>query len=511
MKSGIQFDIPLIVDMHIEDFDTGNVNRFESVAKNVVYAQYQDGRWYATQRPGVNLFENASASVTDARGRGLYYWDQVTDRDIVNADTVYKGSYSGSTMAISTGTQRVYVSDVGDYLIIVDPENDEAWTIALATPTTIAQITDVDFPTEQTPALSLARGCAILNGKAYVMTTRGDIYESDVEDPTSWGALNFRNAEYSPDGGVYITNHLNHVVAFGTRSMQFFYDNANPAGSTLEPRLDVVYDVGMIDADACCSVGEETYFIGQDATGSIGVYKLSGLSLNKISKEDFDTYLTTSILTDGYDVVLSGQMSGGRVFVQLTVYDTPSDISPLQTFVYSSTKSWWGVWDVQLTGVNYFPLVQWQPSTSTRAGEGILTNGDIVTMLDDFNPQDTESSTSVYASGVYESGVYVETAGDNTLIPIEIITGSYDGNTVGRKRQGDLWLVHSPTATSEQMAVLVADDQNSAYEDAGYIDVSDIESRLNRMGSFRRRNYKITGSFSEQIRAEKLQTSMRAG
>jgi len=511
MQNGQPIDIPLTVDLHIEKFASGAITRVDSSAKNVIYAQYPDQRWYATQRPGVNMFENASQTVVDARGRGIYYLDAVTDRYIVNNDTVYKSSYSGSTMTISAGTQRVFMAEVGDYLVIVDQENGEAWTISTATPATITQITDTDFPTEQTPALTLARGGAELNGKLYVMTTTGDIYESDVEDPTSYGALNFRNAERSSDNGVYLTKHLDHIAAFGTRSLEFFYDNANPTGSTLEPRLDINYDVGMIDADACYHVGEETYFVGQDRSGSVGVYKLSGFQLIKVSKEDLDTFLTTSVITDGYDVVLSGFMSGGRIFVTLTTYSTPSDINPLQTLVYSSLRSWWGLWDVQLTGVDYFPLVDWQPSTTTRAGEGILTNGDLITVLDDFNPQDTEDASSVFESGVFEAGAFVATGGTNTQTPIEIITGSMDQGTSKRKRQGDMYLIHTPTVTSEDMTLAFADEQNTTFDVFDTIDVSDVQARVNRCGSYFRRNIKLTGSFTDQIRAEKLQTTVRMG
>ena len=510
-QNGAPVDISLTVDLHIEKFSGGTITQLDSGATNVVYDQYEDGRWYVTQRPGINMAEDASDTVSDARGRGIFYWNDVTDKYIVNNDTVYKSSYSGTTMSLSAGTQRVYMEEVGDYLTIIDPENNEGWYIDSAASTTLTQITDTDFPSEQTPALTLARGSAELNSKLYVLTTKGDIYESDVEDPTSWGATNFRNAERDSDSGVYITKYLDHILVFGTRSGELFYDNANPTGSTLEPRLDVSYNVGMISDDACCRVGDDVYFVGQDESNSLGVYRLTGFQLVKISGEDMDTFLTTAVTVDEVSVLLSGKISGGRHFVFLTTYATPSDINPLETLVYTSTRDWWGFWDVQLTGVDLYPLVGWTSSTNTRAGEGILTTGDIVTVLDDFNPQDIKGEVRVFASGVFSPGVFTAVGASGAAIPIEVITGSIHGGTMKRKRQGDLWVVHEPIEASENITISTADDQNTTYTEAGTIDASDIEDRLNRMGSFRKRNFKLAGTFTDQIRLEKIQTTMRIG
>lgn len=511
MQNGIPLNIPLAVNLHIEKFSGGSVTEVESGSTNIVIDQYHDGRWYATQRPGINQLEDASVTIADERGRGGYYWDAVGDKYIVNNDTVYKGSYAGSTMAISTGTERVFMEVVGDNLVIIDQENNEGWYITSAAPTAINSITDLDFPPNQTPALTLARGGAELNGKLYVPTTNGGIHESDVRDPTSWGALNVRNAELESDKGVYLDKHHEHIVFFGTRTAEFFQDVANPTGSTLAPRLDISYETGCINEDCAFRVGENLYFVGQDRSNAIAVYMLSGFQLVPISGEDMSTFLTTAITQDDIKLKLSGFTSGQREFLFLTLHNTPADIVPTETLVYSSKRTMWGFWDVQIPDVDKFPLVDWMPSTRTRAGEGILTNGDLVTVLDDFNPQDTVGSQRVYEVGVYETGVYSATGGSGTPIPFEIITGVITGGTPRRKRMGDLWSIHTPTDASEDLTVSFADEQNTTYETHGTIDASDSDARLNRGGSFRRRNIKVSGVLTKQYQGEMLQTTVRAG
>ena len=512
MHNGQPINIPLTVNLHIEKFAGGAITRIESGATNMVYAQYADGRWYATQRPGVRQFEDASETVSDNRGRGAYYWDAVGAKYIVNNDTVYKTSYSGSTMTISAGTERVFMGEVGDYLVIIDAENNEGWYIASGTSTTIHAIADTDFPPEQTPALSLAKGGAILNGKLYVMTTDGDIYECDVEDPTSWGGLNFTNAEVSPDDGIMIGKHFDSVVAFGSRTIEFFQDTANPTGSTLTARGDIQFDVGVVDTDSLFQVGERLYFVGQDSTGGIGAYVIDDFQLRKISTNDMDTYLTTAITQDSVDVLGCGFISGGREFYVMTIYNVMDDIVPKVSLVFSSTKSWWGFWDLQLPDIDYFPLMAWIPNPSTqRAGEGILANGDLITMLDDFNPIDGVGSSAVYEAGVFEDDVYTATGGYGTSIPFTIITGVIENGTSQRKKMGDLWVMHTPIDADEDFTISLADEQNATYSLSYDVSANDYSARINRLGSYRRRNIKLTGTLSEQARLESLQATVRAG
>jgi len=516
-QRGTPLRIPLTVDLHIEAFSGGVVTRMNSGATNVVFDQYGDGTWYVTQRPGVNQLEDASATTSDARGRGAYFWDTVSQKYIVNNDTVYKSGYSGTPMTISEGIDRVFIGQCSNYLVIIDTENNEGWLIDSASSTTATKLTVANFaasgafPPNQTPALTLCRGGCVLNGKVYVMTTAGDIYESDVDDPTTWQALSFRNAELEPDNGVYLTKHHENVVAFGTRSLEFFQDAGNPTGSTLNPRLDVSYEVGCIDGDVVWTIGDRLYFVGQDASGSVGVYTLNNFTLEKISGEDLDTFLTSAVTTDMMTVTASGMVSGGREYFVLTLSNEVTDLVPVSTLVYVSNRKWWGFWDLQIPGVDFFPLMAWMPSTSTRAGEGILINGDLLTMSDDFNPIDAVNPGSVFESGVFEPGVFTAISASGTTIPFTIITGQYDGGSPRRKFMGDLWLNHTPISVAENVSISWADEQNSTYGTAVDIDASDAESRINRMGSFRKRNFKVEGDLSEQIRMESLQGTVRQG
>ena len=97
------------------------------------------------------------------------------------------------------------------------------------TGSTLTAISDVDFP-----ALTV-RGCCYLDGTFYVMDANGTIYGSDIDNCTSWNALNFVSAEANPDQGVFLAKVQKYIVALKSQSCQYFWDAANATGSPLSP------------------------------------------------------------------------------------------------------------------------------------------------------------------------------------------------------------------------------------------------------------------------------------
>jgi hypothetical protein len=94
-------------------------------------------------------------------------------------------------------------------------------------------------------------------------------------------------------------------------------------------------------------------------------------------------------------------------------------------------------------------------------------------------------------------------------IPFEIILGDFDGGSPRFKKQGDMWLMHQPLSADEAVTISVSDDGADAYDTGREVSVKDPHSRLNRNGKFRRRNYKVSGDLSEQIRMESLHITVR--
>lgn len=570
--------IPLATNLKIEDFVSGVILTWDRVVKNGIFSKREDNSFFLTQRPAVNIVEDCSATVSDVRGRGCYYWGLAGALYIVNAGEVYKDSYSatvreaaqsvtsitsvittatvtitahgyatGDTVVITdadqteyngsytitvtgantftyvfagsatspatgtisarrafnTGINRVYIHEVGTYLVFLDPENGEGWYVTSAADTVLNKITDTDFPTD------LERGGVVLNGRLYVIGNDGTLYASDENDPTAWGSLNTIVANHSPDVGLFAEIHNKHIAVFGANTIEYFYDNGNPTGSPLSKRIDLIHEVGTISEDTIWTDNNGTFFIGISRTGGLSVYLMAGFQIKEVSTSEIDSFITTAYMKESKHFFASGAVVGGRVFYILTVYQKNPDGTPLTTLVFNAQTQTWTVWDLMHTGITGCPLVAWTLSTSSTTTKGILVNGDIVTFQDDLNPQDLTLAFGPFESGIFEAGNFVESGGVGDPIYIEAITGARNYGTMNRKRMDSLRLVGNRTALSQEFTISTSDEVNDDYVDAGTIDISIQGERVTRMGAFSQRNIKISGSPSERVEIDALEVEVQ--
>jgi hypothetical protein len=363
--------IPLTATLDPEKFGGGVITGGTDTC-NIIYEKYSDGKLYATQRPPIAVIKDASSAVSDSRGRGCYFWETNNSLYFVNDDTVYKGTYATTVGTITAGKEPVTITELGARLIIIDHENNRGWTIT--TGDTLAQITDADFPTD------LIQGAAVLDGFLFVGSSDGTISQSALNNPTAWAALDFLTAQREPDKAVHITKHLDQVVMFGSRTIEFFYNAGYPAGSVLQRRNDVSYQTGVTDGRSVHNTGDKIYFIGSDRTGSGSVYVLDAFQISKVSSPQIDRYIHDTFIQSDLDAITAGFTINGHEFVLITALTTSdSDFSPAQTMVLDKVTGLWSTWEIGLLGLTGFPLVKWTDQTSlgSRQGFGILVNGDI--------------------------------------------------------------------------------------------------------------------------------------
>ena len=399
---------------------------------------------------------------------------------------------------------------MGTKLILIDTENSEAFTIVTAG--TVTKITDTDFPPNQTPAVPLAYGGAVLDQYLFVMGTNGIIYNSNVGDPTAWTALDYIEAERSPDGGQYLARHGDNLVAFGVHTIEFFYNNSNTTGSPLNRRQDIAYNIGCSDGESVWEDGDRIFFIGVDSSGALDVNVLENFQIRQISPSSLSSFLTQAIVKDNYSVMGSGFSAQGHSYYILTLYTTPSDISPDLSLAYDTSTGIWGIWDTAVNGLSKFPLVHWsvRTGTSPRYGEGILSNGDLITINDNMNPQDTLLASTYVTTGYVLTG-YVQTAGSSgTAITMKIRTGHYDGGVEVAKSLSDIRPVCNQTTSTQNLTIRWADENNSSFTTGEVIDMSKF-NKVRRCGRFRRRNHEIEYSGTEALRLEALECNIKIG
>lgn len=481
---------------------------FDDGTDSYAYAVgYGDGRWIAAgqQRASQAFAPQDSMAVP---GRAAYYWDAQAALYFVAGDTVYRGSYGTVIGTISDGTERCYFFALGDDLVLLDPENSEGWTIDAGG--ALTQITDGDFPPEQNPAVPLAHGGAVLNGRLYVLGVDGVVYGSDLEDATSWDALNFVTAERDPDGGTYIGRHSDHVVVMGPRTIEVFYDAANATGSPLSRRQDVAYNMGCNSGESVWIDGDRIWFVGADPSGALGVYVMEGFRLRKVSTGALDSLLTTAITREGARAIGCGFAAHGHPFYALTLAISNEEL----TLVYDDASKMWGLWDTRAADLQNFPLVSWTIRTSRlpRFGEGIMRNGALITISDTLVPQDGVRGVG-YAEpdpGYFAEDYVSEAGGSGSPISIAARTGIQDMGTDRAKFLSQLRVISDRTASPIVCAVRWADGRTDDWSPMRVIDLS-RQRALHRLGRFHRRNFEVIYAGPEQVRLEALELTATVG
>ena len=438
--------------------------------------QGDNGELFTTHRP---KFQTAIAAGGSGEGRGIYKWNSTYY--FIRGNVVYIGSYAATVTGPAIGASgKVYFAEVGEYLVWIDTEFNKGYYIHSGTPTVYAEITDVDFPPKQTPALTLVHGAVGFKGRLYVMDSDGTIWNSASEDPTSWNGGDNIVAEYTEDRGECITEHKNHICAIKKRTIEFFYHAGNPTNSPLSVRQDIFYDIGSIVGESVTSSNDVTYFVGFTSTGDKGVWTINNFTLEKISNPDMDMKLAPlGDISIAYGATVE---SHGRTFYMMN--------SGLQEYVYDSFTKLWYEWELTEESKTGFFLVNWtKANTGTIVSQptvGMLFDGDIIERVDDWND---------------------DTVSDQDHVEFKILT---DNQSFGSRTKVkfmsnvtlDAFVTHAETEQTSQTAQLRFYD-NGEINSAGlpthdielldrYVSSAGNSNVLARAGSFRSRRTEVT-------------------
>jgi hypothetical protein len=516
--------IPLPVDMNIERFAGGTVSRYGSYVQNGVVDQQgkdPDIRTIVTQRPGIDLGINPDDEpVTDNRGRGIYYWDDDSARWLVNNDTVYVGSYAtsvtpsatgpGGGISFTAGTERVYFAEVGSNLIITNPEDNEAkYYTTSNTEADLAAVTN--FPSD------IVHGAVELNDYLFVMNEAGSIFNSANGDvSTAWGASDFTAASREGDKGVFLGSHHDHLVAFKSGTIEFFYDAGNPSGSPLTRRPDIFYNIGCVNGNSVAQVGDLIYFVGTDARGGVGVYLLHNFKIKKISIHGLDSYLTSVLTVSTNGILGAGISAQGKSYYVITPHDASSDTDSYHTFCYDVSAQMWYVWTTAISSIdsnNNIPIVGSAPyrGTTPRTGEFISANGCVCSFTDILFPVDTEGVTLYVEEGYWGTEYTDDTPGTSSNVTMEVQTGMADHGVNSYKYALSVEYVGDVTQDADTATLSWSDDTHENYGNVTRSLNVAAKAKLKRLGRFLRRSWRLTYSGDEQIRAEALEVDVRRG
>ncbi len=498
----IPLDINLSIGSSIAD---GTLSEVYGIINGIIDANVggAEPNKFVTQRPGFG--KEVDNTTADAAGRGIYHWGTTSAYYIVNDDAIYKNTYGTLVGAITTGYRRCTIRELGTRLLVIDSQNNQGWTISSAD--VLSQITDSEFPT------SLVAGCAVLNGRAYVADPDGIIYNSASEDATSWAALDFTSAEREPDGAAYIGKHHDHVVVFGSSTIEFFYDAGNPTGSPLTRRDDVFYNVGALLEDAVWEYGDIIFFLGTTRRGDCALYKLEKFQLSIISQSDLSAYLNDRIFRGDEGLILTGIVAKGRPFLLAHQTSNKTSYNITRTYVFDVAYNYWYLWnyggtpisDFTLGGGNWLNIIDWAYSSETAVvnAYGIIKSGDLISVIN-------QRGGTVGGQDVD----YSATPDVLKTTQLLIYTPPMDGGTLKYKYCRRLFpVVHQTTGGAASLSVdWTNEETNGIVGTPRTINLADdYRGKLTRLGRFRRRRWYVAIASTSSVRLEALEIEVALG
>ena len=511
--------IPVASSLDPQEFTGGRVTKGPT-SINTLWSKYADGRVYASQRPAINIIGLANDRGLPSRGRGIVYWDKVAGEAsngiyFVNDDVVYSGSYDNPLdQRITSGRDPIYFVEAGNYLALLDPENNQGWYIDSASPEQLFRFTDINFPGVNNNA-QLAGGGAELDGYLFVMDTDGRIYNSDINNIPSWNALGFLDAQREQDAGIFLTKHHDNVVALGSNSLEFFYNAGNPTGSPLSRRPDISYRTGALDVRSVFTSGERIYFIGSEKVGTPGIWQLSGFQLTKVSPDSIDSFIANTRVSEGYRFNVTGGYIGEHyiTFFNTLRPNTDETYTPEFTFFYDATNNVWGSFETEIATVDAFGMAGISERSEILRGESVILfmSGDLAifdltgSILDQSGEDQYVVDDYIVNQDAYVTGGIAQ---QQNNISMDIIFNESDFDTYTNKFMyrfsivGDS--VGSNSDASAPILVSWSDDNYRTFIEPRYYPTG-IRHSLTALGSFTRRAFRLQYSGTEKLRLEKLE------
>ena len=385
---------------------------------------------------------------------------------------------------------------------------------------TITQITDPDYPT------TTVRGAVYLDGRFFVMNALGEIYQSALEDASSWSSLEFITSQLNSDAGVCLAKINNYIVAFKKYSTEFFYDAANPTGSILSPVQNAAFHIGCAHADSVQDMVGTLVWMGQSRNGfGRTVYVLQGVTPTPISDGQIDKILDSDSLATVYS--WSAKV-GAHSLYGLTLVTTGV------TLVYDFTTQLWSFFTyLTSSGVTKTVTAVTAAGVVTSAAHG-YSDGDIVLIAAtnaSFNgwhvaTDVTTNTFQLQATGAVFSGSgtsvkhtetyfpvssstsnggkqYMQDATSGTLyefdqetfvdyvgaIASRMRTPQIDDGSTRNKFMGGIELVGDKVSTSA--LIRYSDDDYATYSNFRPVSLSGTRPRITRTGKFRRRAIEV--------------------
>jgi hypothetical protein len=293
-----------------------------------------------------------------------------------------------------------------------------------------------------------------MDGTVYIADADGFVRGSDLNSVSNWTEINKIPADMEADELIGVARYKNHILAFGKKSTEWFFNNGNSSGSLLSRRPEYFSKIGaQASAGPFSQVGDYLFFYGSDG----GCYVMDGAAPRKISNEFIDSVLFAG---GGYAaVIVDAFYYKGKPLVQF-LGTNGGGVSAIS----SSVSQFW--YDIE-HGVWVEPNI----SVSTRIDGSVFSSSPSITI-----PMAAVTDGKVYA---FQSGY--EDIGSAFSMVIQL--ARQDFGSGNRKFLKSIELV-ADTQASGTTTLEISKDDFATFTTIGTFDMTAAKKIIYRCGSF---------------------------
>jgi len=398
-------------------------------------------------------------------GRNVYVYDFTAgvSSTITNVFITSSGTVGFSEFLYDDGSVKMVASDgtATSGIVTIDDSN------------VVVTSSDADIPAHDP-------NIVFLDGYLFIVEANSSIiYNSENNNPLSFTVDAIIAPEQEPDQVTRLAKINNYLIAFGSTSIEYYWDAANAAPDSPMQRNDTPIKINTYLAGFAIH-GNAIYFIGADANGQPDVFVLKDFKLESIGTPSISRYLSsvTSTVASWKGAVVAIQ---GHVFYVINA---------------GLNKSW--AIDVETGLVTRFAY----------QGESIFN---VVTSTNLFNT----SSTRTYFSLGTDSAIYRfdETAyqDNGTNFLCSIVTEANDFGTLNRKSMHRLSILGDRPSENTNITIQWSDDDYQTYSSARTANLKQDLVCIRQLGWFRQRIFKFTYSDNYPFRIQDIEVDINKG
>jgi hypothetical protein len=451
---------------------------------------YGQARECITAQPAVTY--SASTGVV----RGFYVWEKTPGTlyfFLVSTDGTTSNVYTSTTGLVGSWTSVNTITNADTQVRFTEFINDtNTKSLIMVTGTegyvfvdnsAGTEITDVNFPNPHIPFPVFLDGYLFL-----AKANTGDIYNSNLNDPTTWTAGDFISSEVFPDDIQALVKMNNYLLAIGKTGSEFFYDAATTIGSPLARYEGGILPFGTNFPNSIAASINTVVLLTNSNDGESGFKIIDGMQARDLESQAVHAALSGNISlgTSTAESLRAGLFrQNGELFYALNFNGLSASV--VETVVCSLATGYWS--RLQL-GVTAFPV-------------GFTTSA-------------TTTNLKAYVAGVYnrvvfvgyfDSSAYMDYIGDGVTFPTlnnytiqTLIVPPQTFGTLNRKflyRLGVYYLGDEATLSGQPPTIQYSDDGgynwSSSYTLSGRMNSPDEAFPfITQLGSFRSRMFKIT-------------------